>query len=192
MTDTLHPLVDQMTALEATRPEGPALTDLTEAERAPGRHLAAVHRMHLAEVQRLAQIIEAVGEGAHSPEAFRDEVARLPILHNLRAVGTLCGRECQALSFHHDAEEQSIFPILAAEGGAALKAVIDQLQREHAIVHALIDELEERAVALVETPEPEALTAAKGTVAAIERVVKSHFGYEDREIGDALGRYDAM
>ena len=52
------------------RPSMPALENVTEAEHRAGLHLAAIHRMHLRDMQRLAHVLEQVEQGAVSPEVF--------------------------------------------------------------------------------------------------------------------------
>ena len=39
------------------RPSMPALKNVTEAEHRAGMHLAAIHRMHLRDMQRLAHVL---------------------------------------------------------------------------------------------------------------------------------------
>ena len=94
------------------RPSMPALQNVTEAEHRAGLHLAAIHRMHLRDMQRLTHMLEQVEQGAVSHEVFALEVSNVELTHNMRMFGTMCGRECQVLTFHHDAEEHMIFPQL--------------------------------------------------------------------------------
>ncbi|NCV67419.1 MAG: hypothetical protein EBW61_06360, partial [Rhodobacteraceae bacterium] len=78
----------------------PTLDNVTEAERRTGLHLAAIHRMHLCDMQRLAHVLEQVEHGAVSPAVFAHAVSKVELTHNMRMFGTMCGRECQVLTFH--------------------------------------------------------------------------------------------
>ena len=171
------------------RPSMPALQNVTVAEQRAGLHLAAIHRMHLRDMQRLAHVLEQVEQGAVSPEVFAQEVSNVELTHNMRMFGTMCGRECQVLTFHHDAEEHMIFPQLEQQNIQALSRVVDRLKQEHLIVHELITRLETAAQALVQNPDEHNLAKTKATFAQLHTVVISHFGYEETELREALGRF---
>ena len=171
------------------RPSMPALQNVTEAEHRAGLHLAAIHRMHLRDMQRLTHMLEQVEQGAVSPEVFAQEVSNVEFTHNMRMFGTMCGRECQVLTFHHDAEEHMIFPQLEQQNIQALSRVVERLKQEHLIVHELITRLETVAQALVQNPDEHNLAKTKATFAQLHTVVISHFGYEETELREALGRF---
>ena len=171
------------------RPSMPALQNVTEAEHRAGLHLAAIHRMHLRDMQRLTHMLEQVEQGAVSPEVFAQEVSNVELTHNMRMFGTMCGRECQVLTFHHDAEEHVIFPQLEQQNIQALSRVMERLKQEHLIVHELITRLETAAQALVQNPDEHNLAKTKATFAQLHTVVISHFAYEETELREALGRF---
>ena len=171
------------------RPSMPALQNVTEAEHRAGLHLAAIHRMHLRDMQRLTHMLEQVEQGAVSPEVFAQEVSNVELTHNMRMFGTMCGRECQVLTFHHDAEEHMIFPQLEQQNIQALSRVVERLKQEHLIVHELITRLETAAQALVQNPDEHNLAKTKATFAQLHTVVISHFAYEETELREALGRF---
>ena len=171
------------------RPTMPALQNVTEAEHRAGLHLAAIHRMHLRDMQRLIHMLEQVEQGAVSPEVFAQEVSNVELTHNMRMFGTMCGRECQVLTFHHDAEEQMIFPQFEHQNIQTLSRVVERLKQEHLIVHELITRLETAAQALVQNPDAHNLAKTKATFAQLHTVVISHFRYEETELREALGRF---
>jgi iron-sulfur cluster repair protein YtfE (RIC family) len=171
------------------RPSMPALDNVTEVERRTGLHLAAIHRMHLRDMQRLAHVLEQVEHGAVSPAVFARAVSDVELTHNMRIFGTMCGRECQVLTFHHDAEEHMIFPQLEQQNIQGLGRVVDRLKQEHLIVHELITRLETAAQALVQNPNEHNFARTKATFAQLHTVVISHFGYEETELREALGRF---
>ena len=171
------------------RPSMPALQNVTEAEHRAGLHLAAIHRMHLRDMQRLTHMLEQVEQGTVSPEVFAQEVSNVELTHNMRMFGTMCGRECHVLTFHHDAEEHMIFPQLEQQNIQALSRVVKRLKQEHLIVHELITRLETAAQALVQNPDAHNLAKTKATFAQLHTVVISHFGYEETELREALGRF---
>lgn len=171
------------------RPSMPALENVTEAEQRAGLHLAAIHRMHLRDMQRLVHVLEQVEQGAVSPEVFAQEVSNVELAHNMHMFGTMCGRECQVLTFHHDAEEHMIFPQLEQQNIQALSRVVARLKQEHLIVHELITRLETAAHALVQNPDEHNFARTKATFVQLQTAVISHFGYEETELREALGRF---
>ena len=171
------------------RPSMPALENVTEAEHRAGMHLAAIHRMYLRDMQRLAHVLKQVEQGAVSPEVFAQEVSNVDLTHNMRIFGTMCGRECRILTFHHDAEEHMIFPQLEKQNIQALSRVVDRLKQEHLIMHELITRLKTAAQALVQNPDEHNFARTKATFTQLHIVVISHFGYEETELREALGRF---
>ena len=107
----------------------------------------------------------------------------------MRMFGSMCGRECQVLTFHHDAEENMIFPQLEQQNIKALSGIVDRLKQEHLIVHELITRLETTSQELVQNPGEQNLAKTKATFEQLHNVVISHFGYEETELREALGRF---
>ena len=169
------------------RPKAPPIPDVTPEQSQRGGHLAMIHRLHLHDLQRLRGVIDRIEDGEEATTELAEGVSGLKMHDNMRRFGTLCGRECAALTFHHDAEESMVFPHLSAHGSEGLRKVVEQLMEEHRHVHALLIELDANAVTLCEKPGSETFSALKGTFEKLHRLVVSHFGYEETELRDALG-----
>ncbi|QQA41813.1 hemerythrin domain-containing protein [Pelagovum pacificum] len=191
MTETTARRIPDLADLdEAGRPKAPPVPGATDHDRRRGLHLAAIHRGHLMEMHRLAQILDQVAAGVPgAADQLADAVPAMEMVRNMQAVGTLCGRECQMLTFHHDIEEAQMFPGLDSVGNAGLSAVVAKLKAEHLVVHELIDLLAADAETLRRDPSAEALKRARESFEALGRVVRSHFGYEETELQEALGHY---
>lgn len=168
----------------STRPHAPALNPTPE-QRRHGQRLAMFHRFHLSEMGRVARALALVEQGLAAPGAVGEALESLTLTENMRRCGTLCGQECQMLTVHHTIEDRAIFPVLRAD--TRLRAVIDRLAAEHLVIHDLLDELQGKAAALAVDPSREIFAAAKETFARLDAFVRSHFGYEETEISDALG-----
>lgn len=173
---------------DKTRPQAEKL-DVTPAQRAPGRHLAMIHSHYKGNMTQLRGYLDQVRAGDGSLDELRDMAENLPILENYRRFGNLCGQHCRAIEMHHMIEDQSIFPRLLDKPNG-LKAVAERLIAEHKIVHALLVKLVERINALFEDTSKESFDAVIEVHDALERVLLSHFGYEEEQIGDALGYYN--
>ncbi|AEQ50622.1 hemerythrin domain-containing protein [Pelagibacterium halotolerans] len=173
---------------DATRPRAPKLENLTPQQRAPGQHLKLIHD-HLREnVKVLRTMIDDVMAGEKTAEEVEAEAEALTMVSNYRQFGNLCGQHCQTVHMHHSIEDAHIFPALS-EKGEAWKKVTDRLQAEHEIVHNLLVKLIAALNALVREPNAANFASATEINDALERVLLSHLGYEEDEIGDALGYF---
>lgn len=186
--NTLHdtPLAD-LTVEFGTRPEMPALPEATEQDRRMGRRLAAIHRMHLNDVGRIGIVLDRIEADEASGEDLSAALLSASFAQNVRQFGSLCGRECKVLTFHHDAEEYSLFPELAGKGNDALRAVVARLVEEHKVVHELLIRLERAAMALMFEVDAEKFNEARAVFRQLESVVHSHFGYEETQLEEAIG-----
>lgn len=177
---------------ESLRPKAPPIAGLDPAQRSRGRRLAAIHRMHLADLDHLAQVMRAIAHGAAPAGQLAKMLPALDLDRNRRLFGTLCGQECRVLTFHHMAEDHEIFPYLAAHGSAGLRAVIDRLQAEHEVIHALIERLQADADRLATDPGADRFAEAAASLQALDRAVRSHFGYEETELEEALALHPLL
>ncbi|HEV7276851.1 MAG TPA: hemerythrin domain-containing protein [Devosiaceae bacterium] len=185
-------MIDDIEFLDdATRPRAPKLEGLTPAQREAGEHLKMIHD-HLRDNMRvLRQLIERAGAGEVSPAEVAEETEDMVMLTNFRRFGNLCGQYCQFVHTHHSIEDQAIFPALSAKG-EAFRKVSERLRAEHVVVHELLVRLVGALNALAAEPGPAKFAAAREVYEALERVLLSHLGYEEDEIGDALGYYNLL
>ena len=177
---------------EAERPKAPPIEGATDLQRRQGRQLAAIHRMHLQQMGQVRRVMEGIAAGSTAPAALAKAVPEMEMTRNYRQFGNLCGQECQFLDYHHGAEEHRVFPHLEARASDGLRKVIAKLREEHEVVHALLERLYADAVRLVQNPGEDAFDEARQTFDALERVVRSHFGYEEDELEEALGVYGGL
>lgn len=169
------------------RPSGPRFP-LTPGQRARGMRLAMIHRLHLQQLDEVKAVILAIDGGLAAPQELEAPVDGLTLTRNLRVFGTLCGQECQVLTFHHSAEDAEIFPALRV-GDAALTRVLDRLAEEHLVIHDGIEALARELQAFRQ--DPGHYGTLRATFLGLDRLVRSHFGYEEVELADAIGHYGA-
>jgi len=174
---------------DSTRPKTPKIEGITPAQRLQGKRLALIHAFHLEQMNEVRWVMEQVEAGEQSAAALADAISAMQMAGNYRLFGNLCGRECQMLTLHHAIEDQSMFPALR-HGSDGLRKVVDRLSEEHSIIHRLLQALEAAAVNAVTEPGRETFAEVKAAFLALERVVHSHFGYEQTELEEALGYYD--
>ena len=184
-----HTETADLTVEFGDRPSMPALDGITDQHRRAGLHLAAIHRMHLQDMNRMGIFLEHLKQGKITAVAFADSINKIELNQNMRMFGTLCGRECQVLIFHHDAEEQMIFPELERQNIDALSKIVQRLRQEHLVVHELLKRLEEAADKLIKDTSTSNFDEITEIFEQLHKVVKSHFGYEETELREALGKF---
>ncbi|APX23630.1 hemerythrin HHE cation binding domain-containing protein [Salipiger profundus] len=141
------------------------------------------------EIAQIGAVLERIEAGETPPEHLQRIVLSLDMAENFRAFGSLCGRECQVLKFHHDIESADMFPRIEAAGGGVFREVVAKLMAEHEVVHELIVRLGRAANTLAEDPREENFVQAAVIFRKLEEVVRSHFGYEETELAEAIGYY---
>ena len=72
-------------------------------------------------------------------------------------------------------------------GGGKFRDVAAKLLSGHEVVHGLIIRLGRAADALAEDPREANFVQAANICRKLEEVVRSHFGYEETELADAIG-----
>ncbi len=174
---------------DSTRPKAPRIEGVTPSQRRVGKRLALIHAHHLEQMNHVRWVMEQVEAGEQNAAKLLDAVSSMQMTANYRLFGNLCGRECQMLTLHHTIEDQHMFPALR-EASGTLKEVVDRLSQEHLVIHQLLDALEAAAVNAIQQPGGETFSDLKAAFLALERFVRSHFGYEQEELEEALGYYD--
>ena len=71
-------------------------------------------------------------------------------------------------------------------------SILDRLGAEHRTVHALLERIRAIVRSVASAPTREQLFDLREVYGVFERVVISHFGYEERELEEAIGYYDAL
>jgi predicted glycoside hydrolase/deacetylase ChbG (UPF0249 family) len=176
----------------STRPKAPAIAGATPEHRLAGRKLAAIHDMHMSALDETKAMMKLVEAGGSQVARLVDQIDALELAKNYRRFGNLCGRECQFLDYHHTSEDLEIFPVLRARGGEAMNLVVARLTQEHAVVGELLEELAAKATTLRANPGRDSFLSAKTTFELLYSVIRSHFGYEQAELEEALGFYNAI
>ena len=181
-------VIDDIAFLDdSTRPSAPAIPDATPQHRAHGRRLSLFHRFHLQQMAAIRQALAALERGAGDAAALAEAVSNMEMIENYRRVGTpTAAMNASSSPCTTPSRIRKFFPRLRNQS-AGLRAVIDRLSQEHEIVHTLLERLEQAAMALSDTPSPEALADLRTIFDALHKVVASHFGYEEEELAEALG-----
>jgi len=174
---------------EATRPAGPTPEsgrNYSAEELATGQHLVDVHDGLRAELRRLREVVDEVGEGSTDPVALRSFFNRMTIRQNNWTLGAFCQSYCRAVTGHHTLEDDSVFPHLG-RADSRLGAVLTRLGEEHEVIAELLERIDAALVALVAS-EPDAMAGVRAAVDLVADAMASHFSYEERELVEPLSR----
>jgi hypothetical protein len=174
---------------DATRPTVPKLEGLTPRQRMAGEHLKKVHDHLRLNMRTIRELMLRSADGLATPADVAEETSKLALVANFRRFGNACGQHCQIVNAHHSIEDAHLFPALARQS-EGYRLVTDRLMAEHRVVHELLEREVEALNALAEDPSPAALAAAREIYDALERVLLSHLGYEEEQIGDAIGYFE--
>ena len=117
MSDLSTHSLDELSLDEAARPKAPPVPDATDIHRRQGQQLAEIHGYYLREMAQIGAVLARIEARDAPPEHLKRLVLSLDMAENFRAFGSLCGRECQVLKFHHDIEGADMFPRIEASGG---------------------------------------------------------------------------
>ncbi|MER0237398.1 hemerythrin domain-containing protein [Fulvimarina sp. MAC8] len=175
---------------DRTRPLAPKIEGLTPFQELHGKTLSHIHAMHLRELDELNKLVSLIEMGERAAPDLAAAVAVLPMVRAYKGFGTLCGRECRQLTFHHNAEEHGVFPALRQHAGEGLLKVLDRLAEEHVVIHEHIEALAEKAETVADEASAANFAEARKALRALEALVRSHFRYEEVELADAIGFYE--
>jgi len=131
---------------------------------------AEMQRVH----HRLRAALDAARDAAESGDPYRAD-ARDLLLH--------CWGFCIALSGHHRAEDDVLFPALVAQR-PELADVVRQLRQDHSMIEHLLGAYQR---ALDEHAGPDDLLRHLDGIGAI---MESHFAYEERQLLAVLARLE--
>jgi hypothetical protein len=151
-----------------------------------GAHLIEVHDKYRAELAQLRDLLERVRSGAVDVGAGRGELQTMVRRVNAWALGGYCQQQCLSLTEHHSVEDASIFPHLRRQQ-PDLADVLNTLQREHRVIHALLDRVDSALIELAKRPHD--LGDLSEAIDLLTDTVTSHFAYEERELTGPLSRF---
>lgn len=125
--------------------------------------MRAVHD-RLREALRVTR--SALGDGRPGASATRDLLL-------------FCHGFCTALNGHHESEDHTLFPAIAA-AHPELRGTLRQLEQDHSMVSHLISRLQ-NSVDRADPPD-----ALERHLEGIAAVMESHFRYEERRLSTVL------
>ncbi|MET9553055.1 hemerythrin domain-containing protein [Streptomyces sp. NPDC006645] len=96
-----------------------------------------------------------------------------------------CLAFCSALTRHHTAEDDGVFPALAREF-PELGPVLQQLAHDHHMVTGMLGRLQDLLNGVAPAPDAAEARRVRGELDGLVALVESHFTYEEKKLVDAL------
>jgi iron-sulfur cluster repair protein YtfE (RIC family) len=174
---------------DRTRPKAPKLDGATTQHELPRQHLKMIHRYHLMQLAQVRRALDEIEAGLPTQVELNQSISNLHMHKTMRMFGNMCGQECEMLKAHHNIESQMLFPVLIERGNDGIKRVVERLMSEHKIIHYYLQDLEFQNIANTQNSTPQSFNALKETFLALEKIIHSHFKYEETELEVAIGFY---
>ena len=174
---------------ESDRPSGPApdpRRSYSSHELAAGQHLIDIHDSLRSELKQLRDLMEQVLDGVTNPAAARSELNRMTMRQNSWTLGTYCQSYCRFVAGHHGLEDRSVFPHLR-RGDRQLEPVIDRLEKEHRVIHDVLEDVDAALVDLVRD-DGDGGIGLRRAVDVLTDTLLSHLAYEERELVEPIAR----
>lgn len=151
-----------------------------------GTHLVDVHDGLRGELARLRDIVQQVVQGEEQAHRARNAINELTIRQNNWTLGAYCQQYCRFVTGHHGLEDRSVFPHLR-RSEPTLTPVLDRLEREHLIIHDVLEQLDDALVALVSGTS--GTTELQRVVDVLSQTLLDHLSFEEDQLVPALDRY---
>lgn len=100
-----------------------------------------------------------------------------------------CLAFCSALTRHHTAEDDGVFPELARRF-PELAPVLEQLAHDHHMVTGILGRLQDLVDGIGPAPDAAEARRVRGELDGLVALVESHFTYEEKKLVAALNALD--
>ena len=161
--------------------------------RGAGQHLVDVHDGLRAELTQVRDVLGQVRQGHLSAGQARSAVNTMTLRQNSWTLGAYCEAYCRFVTGHHTLEDRSLFTHLRrTEPG--LGPVLDRLEQEHEVIHAVLEEFDRALVRLVTDDVigrsgAAALDEVQRVVDRLSETLLDHLSYEEEQLVEPLDRH---
>ena len=157
----------------------------TDQGRLIAHHLIEVHDHLRTELTKIRDLIGQVKDGALTAQGARDEIGELTLRQNDWVMGAYCASYCRTVATHHSMEDDSVFPYLRRSDGG-LRPVIDRLEAEHRVIHAVLEEIDAALVAFMGHPDD--FSDVDAAIDSLTDTLLSHLSWEEHQLVEPLAR----
>jgi hypothetical protein len=158
-----------------------------------GQHLVDVHDGLRSELTQIRDVLGQVRQGHLSAGQARSVVNTMTLRQNNWTLGAYCEAYCRFVTGHHTLEDSSLFPYLRRRE-PSLGPVLDRLEQEHEVVHAVLEEFDRALVRLVTDDGigrsgADALDEVQRVVDRLSETLLDHLAYEEDNLVEPLDRH---
>jgi alkanesulfonate monooxygenase SsuD/methylene tetrahydromethanopterin reductase-like flavin-dependent oxidoreductase (luciferase family)/hemerythrin-like domain-containing protein len=158
-----------------------------------GQHLVDIHDHLRSELDSIRQVLEQVSSGHVTVGSARSVINTMTLRQNNWTLGAYCESYCRIVTGHHTLEDHSVFPHLR-QAQPDLAPVLDRLQSEHEVIHALLDDFDRALVRLVTDDGTgqsgrDALETVRTSLDELADQLLAHLSYEESQLVEPLGRH---
>lgn len=154
-----------------------------------GDHLRMIHDHYRQGLRTVAQVMDQVVAGTADVGDARAALHDVGLTQAYQRLGSFCGQMCAAVDQHHRIEDVVLYPQLRA-ADTALAASLDRLSHEHEVIHDVLERLDRSLVSFA--GDRGHLHRLVAEMRHLQRLLESHFAYEEQAIGTALGVHRVM
>jgi hemerythrin-like domain-containing protein len=120
-------------------------------------------------------------------------VNTMTLRQNNWTFGAYCEAYCRFVTGHHTLEDSSLFPHLRRTQ-PGLGPVLDRLEREHHVIHEVLEEFDRALVRLVTDDGigrsgSDALEEVQRVVDRLSETLLDHLSYEEEQLVEPLDRH---
>ncbi len=160
--------------------------DYTTRGRAAARSLKMIHDHLRRELDTIRDLADQVARGEVDAHEARLGLGEMSMRQNNWSLGAYCASYCRLVTAHHGGEDSEVFPTLRRRE-PTLAPVLDRLQREHVLIHEMLDRIDEALVGLVRGTTT--ITELRTEVDELSDALLSHLAYEESQLLEPFARH---
>lgn len=136
--------------------------------------ITMAHRAMINDVGRLAELLAAVADGAHTCAHPKDVTRYIHLL-------------CESIHHHHTVEDEVLWPIVTASAGSFVD--LSELTDDHAALDPRLDRITSLATAFEKAPGPTTAAPLATALADLHQLVCEHIADEERDVFGVIRRH---
>jgi iron-sulfur cluster repair protein YtfE (RIC family) len=152
------------------------------------RQLKLIHQMLRGDLTVCRELAVKVAAGAPAADVA-EQIAALQTRSPIWTLQVNCLYHCSVVHAHHGHEDADMFPALR-RSNSELSAVVDKLEADHRAISDLLDDVEESAKELDDTPVNPARERLVTALSRLEEDLLAHLAFEEESIASTMRRWE--
>jgi iron-sulfur cluster repair protein YtfE (RIC family) len=152
------------------------------------RQLKLIHQMLRSDLEVCRRLAAEVAAGAPAA-AVADQIVALQTRSPIWTLQVNCLYHCRVVHAHHGHEDADMFPALR-RSNPDLTAVVDKLEADHRAISDLLDDVEDSAKELDDTPVNPARQRLVSALGKLEADLLAHLAFEEESIASTMRAWE--